>query len=140
MQTYKTVFHALQAANAAQWLHLELTMAQLKALMALSKGDGETVGSMADALEIGLSASSQLTERLVQHGLVERRDDPSDRRRALVHLSPAGEQLVTRLRQGNEERLRDWLARLEEADLQALVQGLRALAAVASARREAVRP
>ncbi len=47
---------------------------------------GEMLGSPA--------AASQMVERLVQAGLVERVESPGDRRVRLVHLTPRGQQAV----------------------------------------------
>lgn len=124
-----------ESVTLASWLELDLTMAQLKGLLALATSQNCTVGHVARRLRIGRSAASLLVDRMVQDGLVERTEDPEDRRRALLRLSVRGEELMARLRQGREERnpLPGWLARLSDQDLQALVQGLRALAAEASA-------
>ncbi len=49
------------------------------------------IGTLADASN---AAASQLVERLVQQGLVERREDPENRRNKLVTLSQKGEALI----------------------------------------------
>lgn len=116
-------------------LELDLSMAQLKGIVILATSKNCTVSQVAEQLQIGRSAASLLMDRMVVDGLVERREDPEDRRRTLLGLSQRGEELVTRLRQGRAERnpLPAWLANVNDHDLQALVQGLRALAKEASA-------
>lgn len=132
MQAQREIGHALHAAADPAWLHLDLTMAQLKALFVLAD-DALTVGQLADTLGIGKPAASILVERLVQLGLVARTEDAQDRRRALVSLTAEGADLATRLRQGGRDRLRFWLDQLSADDLDALVQGLQALVSIATA-------
>jgi len=63
--------------------------------------------------------------------VVTRTEDPTDRRRTLVDLTPTGVELIARLRQGNEAHFRALIERLTENDLNALAQGIEALALAA---------
>jgi DNA-binding MarR family transcriptional regulator len=128
----RTVFRAMHAATEPAWLQLDLTMSQVKGLFALANGGALTIGALGGALGIGPPGASLLVNRLVHLGLVERAEDPADRRRALVRLTGRGEELVLGLRQGRRERLRAWLAQLSDADLAALSRGLCAMAVVAA--------
>ncbi|HEU5430927.1 MAG TPA: winged helix DNA-binding protein, partial [Thermomicrobiales bacterium] len=78
---------------------------------------------------IAQPTASLLVERLTRLGLVERSDDPDDRRRTLVQPTPAGERFLTSWRGDVHERLAARLAHLSDDDLVALIRGLRALAA-----------
>jgi DNA-binding MarR family transcriptional regulator len=122
-------------ARAQDWTGLDLSVAQLKVVMMLAHSGGAmTVSRMADLLGVRQPTASYLIERLVQGGLVERAEDAEDRRRTLVRLTPAGEQLVGRLL-GFAGLLQRWMSALDDADLVALRQGLGALLEIA--RREA---
>ena len=127
-------FHAIQQSalqdTADEWLRTNLTMAQIKALLALQHTDGTTVGSLADRLQIGLSAASIVVDKLVQLGMLHRHEDPQDRRRTLVELTPRARQLLLRLQQGRREVLENLLAQLSDEDYAALLQGVEALARV----------
>lgn len=125
----------LQEAALPTLLDLNISMAQLKGLVALGRSHTSTVSELAEQLRIGRSAASLLADRLVVDGLVERAEDTEDRRRTVLRLSQRGEALLTQLRQGRAERnpLPTWLAKLGDHDLVALVQGLQALAAEALA-------
>ncbi len=127
---YGQVFRAVQATSDPLWMELDLSMAQLKGLVALRSGGPMTISHFAEVLGVGKPAASMLADGLVRHGLADRADDPVDRRRTLVHLSPRGEDLVARLRQGGRERLRAWLDQLDDSDLEGLARGLAALAGV----------
>lgn len=125
--------------------HQDLTMAQFRALIVLEREAPLAVGELGDRLGVGLPAASRLVERLVNDGLVERWDDPSDRRRALVHPAPRGLEAMAQMNQGREmmvQRMHSIVARLDRDELVHLHAGLTALAAAAAAARleETVRP
>lgn len=128
----RVVYRTLLGSAMRDWIELDLSMGQLKSLMALATHQGLNITGLAELLGIGKPTASILVDRLVQMGYVERREDPTDRRRAIVAPSTAGSELVARLRQGGEgQRMARWLARMAPADLEALTHGLRALAAIA---------
>lgn len=137
LAAHREIMRALHASAASCWLELELTMAQLRALMALADDSPSSIGSVAETLQIGLPTASHLVDRLVVAGLAERAEDPTDRRRTLARLSPAGEELIVRLRQGGREHLHAWLRQLDETDLVALRAGLRAIQRIAAQERAA---
>jgi DNA-binding MarR family transcriptional regulator len=137
MHSQKCIASAMHASAEPLWLHLDLTMAQLKGLFVLADNP-TTIGQVAAALAIGKPAASILVDRLVQLELAERIEDPLDRRRTIARLTASGQELAARLREGGRDRIRAWLERLSDEDLAALVQGLRALAAAATAGQDAV--
>jgi DNA-binding MarR family transcriptional regulator len=128
----RTVFFALQAATTDLWLNLELTMNQLKALFSLSHYGDLTMSAFATTLNVGKASASVLVEQLVHRGLVARTEDPADRRRSVVRLTPDGLEAITRLRIGGEAPMRRWLHALSPDDFQALMRSSQVLAAVAA--------
>jgi DNA-binding MarR family transcriptional regulator len=73
--------------RAGDW---DMTMAQMRALMAVGYESGCTMGELASRLGIGVSAATGLVDRLVERGALERESDPADRRVVRVRISPAG--------------------------------------------------
>ena len=130
----QALYGAIQRVNKPDWLHLDLTMGQLKTLMALASEDaahdGVNVSALAETLGAGKPKTSILVDQLVQLGYVQRTEDSEDRRRTLVTLTPIGDELVTRLQRGGNERMTRWLSQMSEDDLAALTRGLTALAAI----------
>lgn len=133
LAAYQSLIHALHAASAPQWLDLEISMAQLKVLMAVARVEHCPVGKVADTLSVGLPTASHLVDKLVVAGLARRTEDPEDRRRTLVSLTDSGRELLTRLRQGGRDQLQSWITKLDAEDAAALRRGLQALADVAGA-------
>ena len=140
LDLYRTALRALHELGAPAWYQVELSLAQLKALFTLVDAGSMPIGGVAGRLGIGLPAASSLVDRLVDQGLVKRREDPLDRRRTLAEPTAAGEALAQRLRHGSREALRAWLEQMEHDDLEALVRGLTAMVAVAQAPLAAAAP
>jgi MarR family transcriptional regulator, organic hydroperoxide resistance regulator len=129
----RRLMQAMHASADPAWLHLDLTMGQLKALFALADA-ALSVGRLADRMGLSQPTVSQLVDRLVQLGLAARTEDPDDRRRACVSLTEQGRARITRLREGGEDRWRALLGQLADEDLAAWTRGLEALARVAAER------
>jgi DNA-binding MarR family transcriptional regulator len=95
-------------------------------LIALSRGP-HSVGQLADALGVSPPAATQLVDRLVEHGMVERRHGTADRRVVLVDYAPQMREVALRLMEVRRRRLAEAFARLTDEEARAFVKGLRAL-------------
>lgn len=71
-----------------------LSMPQFSILMQLHHKGSCGMSEISERFEISNAAASQLVEKLVQAGYLERAEDPSDRRAKLLKLSPSGVKLV----------------------------------------------
>src|SRR6201992_2440917 len=81
------------------------TRAQWVVLFRLRQQEGLSQVDLADALELQPISLVRLLDRLVEHGLLERRHDPKDRRANRLFLTASGKQLVDDL-----DSLRDAIA------------------------------
>src|SRR6185312_7523648 len=81
------------------------TRAQWIVLFRLREQEGLSQVDLADVLELQPISLVRLLDRLVEHGLLERRHDPKDRRANRLFLTPRGRQLVDDL-----DGLRDAIA------------------------------
>jgi DNA-binding MarR family transcriptional regulator len=70
------------------------TRAQWIVLFRLREQEGLSQVDLADVLELQPISLVRLLDRLVEHGLLERRHDPKDRRANRLFLTPLGRQLV----------------------------------------------
>ncbi len=125
-----------------------LSMPQFGLLMRLYYGGGCEVHDLGKHMDVSSAAASQLVDRLVQSGLVQRTEDPEDRRARQVTITAKARTLIDR---GMEEMYR-WVDELvrglngEERDLAlralpALIQAEQKLPTIhrTSAARDAIR-
>jgi DNA-binding MarR family transcriptional regulator len=98
------LMRALCPLVTAAWLETELTMAQLKTLSLLHARGRASGREVARALGVGPSAVSQLVDRLVGEGYVQREEDRDDRRVTWLVPTARGraaiEQMVGTRREG----------------------------------------
>jgi DNA-binding MarR family transcriptional regulator len=94
---------------------LELTLPQAQVLRVLRRGPLQT-GQLAAEMKISAPAITQLTDRLIRKGLIERHAAVDDRRCVIVALSEEGRQLVDRFRERRREIFDEALAELSEAE------------------------
>ena len=71
-----------------------LSMPQFGILMHLYYSNNCGISLLGEHMDISAPAASQLVDRLVQHGLVERTEDPNDRRAKQLTLTPKGRELI----------------------------------------------
>jgi DNA-binding MarR family transcriptional regulator len=69
-----------------------------------------------------------IVDRLVEQGLVSRRENPENRRMSVLQPTEKGEALLASLRERTIGQLSELLTRLSEEQLSTLAQGLRFLA------------
>jgi len=80
-------------------------MPQMSALFHLHHGNECGVSNMGEYLGVTNAAASQMIDRLVQNGLVERTEDPTDRRVKQLKLTGKGSSLI----QEGVELRRRWI-------------------------------
>ena len=85
-----------------------LSMPQFSILMQLHYKGACGMSAISERFDVSAAAASQLVEKLVQAGYLERTEDPSDRRAKLLKLSANGAKLVEA---GIQERYR-WMDEL----------------------------
>jgi DNA-binding MarR family transcriptional regulator len=89
--------------------------------------DGSSVEVLADAMRVSHSRAVRVVDRLEAAGLARRESDPSDGRRALVWLEPAGRELAERALDARSRVLHSALAELAADDVRDLERLLGAL-------------
>src|SRR5436309_5082286 len=100
------------------------TRAQWIVLFRLRQQEGLSQVDLAEVLELQPISLVRLLDRLVEHGLLERRSDPKDRRANRLFLTASGRQLVEDL-----DSLRDAIATdvLQDVPADAIESSLKTL-------------
>ena len=110
-----------------------LTMTQLR-LLGLLVQRHQLPSELARRLEITPATASEIVDLLVRRGLVERCDQPADRRCTPLQTTPTGLSQWKAARERSLEALRELLSGLESSELSALERGLEALLALVHGR------
>lgn len=101
-----------------------LSMSQMGTLLFLHRHETCAVSDIGEYLGVTAAASSQLLNRLVDEGLIERSEDPQDRRHKLLALTPAGRKTVEeamQIRQSWLVQLAKTLSPSEQAEVEVSV-------------------
>ena len=108
---------------------LDVTPAQVKVLIQLSRHEQMSVGEIADALFVSMPAASEIVDRLVDTGHLVRRSDPADRRRVIVSATLESQLAISRLVELRRTQVRKALLRLPPEERPVAVHTLKALIA-----------
>lgn len=108
-----------------------VTLPQLRVLVMVASRGGLNLGAVAAGLGVHPSNATRAVERLVVAGLLDRRDDPADRRNLLLELTERGRALVERVMDERRASIAAILDRMPAGRRRSLVPVLRSFAAAA---------
>lgn len=101
-----------------------LSMSQFGILMQLQHQHGCGVLDISNRMRISGPAASQLIDKLVQGGLLERAEDPHDRRAKRLQLSSAGLALLQASQAARHATIEAFIQQLDPAELQQVSQAM----------------
>jgi DNA-binding MarR family transcriptional regulator len=128
MRTLWALDHGLQSASKGMSTRLGVTGPQRLVVRMVGRYPHISAGDLARLLHVHPSTLTGVLQRLEARELIERRPDPADQRRALLHLTAAGRR-VDSVRGGTvEATVRKVLARLPPSQVKATMTVLSALA------------
>lgn len=98
----------------------------IQILIALARGP-HAVGRLAEVLGVSTPAVSQLVDRLVESGIVERRHSEGDRRVVLVDYAPGEKEIARRIVEARRRPLEWTVSRMTDDEAQAFLKGMKLL-------------
>jgi long-chain acyl-CoA synthetase len=104
-------------------VEVDLSLPQYRVLAFIAEGPA-VASALAGKLAVSRPSVTALIDGLVARGLVERRPDPSDRRRVDHRLTDAGEAALVRADAAVDRRLRSLAGHLPPDDAAAVLDGL----------------
>lgn len=110
-----------------EWLHLNLTMPQLKVALLLFTSGSARMSLIASELGVTMATATGVMDRLVERGLVLREGDPADRRVVMCRLSDDGDKLISGLWQISQDQLGQMMRALSPKQLRLIAEALDAL-------------
>jgi DNA-binding MarR family transcriptional regulator len=102
-----------------------ISTVQLRALRVIRALAGANLARLAERLDVGMSTTSRLVDRLVAAGLVDRRPSPRTRREVTVTLSRRGDAVLDRYDALRLQELRRSVAAVEPGARAQLLSALR---------------
>jgi DNA-binding MarR family transcriptional regulator len=118
------------------WSDRGLTMPQVRVLFELVESGDRPAGELAEALSVAPPTVTGLTDRLVKQGLVERREDPRDRRVVRLALTEEGRALTMEIAEKSKAYLLDVFEHVQAGQLETICVALEELAAANTRLRE----
>jgi DNA-binding MarR family transcriptional regulator len=102
-------------------------MTQVRVLYTLQVEDGLAAGELAERLNVRPSTVTRIVDRLVRNKLVAREVDDSDRRLVRHRLTKKGADVFRELQSMGRERLTRVFDRLDDKQVERVVEALRDL-------------
>jgi len=127
LQLTDKVFRQLLPILPMEWIHLNLTISQLKVVLLLFITGHLRMGDIASELGVSLATATGVVDRLVERNLLIRNGDPDDRRVVLCQLSNDGEKIIRDLWQLSQKRAGDLMIALDTPQLLLISEALQAV-------------
>lgn len=101
-----------------------LSLSQLRVLGFLERCPEASLSEVADYFDVSRSSMSAMIERLVQRSLVNRLEDPKERRRVSLTLTTTGAEYLHQVYEVIRSQLADVLETLSDAQLYQVMEGI----------------
>lgn len=105
----------------------EMSVPQYRTLGFVYRNDGASLSELADHVGLTLSTMSTLVDGLAAQGLVNRREDPEDRRRMTLTLTELGRNRHEAARDAALISLREMLRQLSPSDRATVTRAMQVL-------------
>ena len=106
---------------------VQVSPGHIQVLIALTRGP-RSVGKLAEEREVSPPATTQLVDKLAEHGMVHRHGDPEDRRVVLVDYVEGMHEVARCIVEDRRRPLQAAMSQMTDEKALAFVKGLRLLA------------
>jgi MarR family transcriptional regulator, organic hydroperoxide resistance regulator len=110
--------HTLEA-----WMGLNLTVPQVKSLFFIAHQRTTNLTKLAAALHVTPANVTGIIDRLVEHDLVSRQENPDDRRSLTLRVTEKGDNTIANLRERRASHTTGILSNLAVDELNAILRG-----------------
>jgi DNA-binding MarR family transcriptional regulator len=100
-------------------------LVQFRILVVVAGRGSLSLGQLADAAHLHISKASRMCDRMVSMGLLNRADDPANRRQLILTLTPAGRRVVQTVMGRRRAAITPILKRMSKQQRAVLVSALR---------------
>jgi DNA-binding MarR family transcriptional regulator len=125
-ELFERVISQVRPASSEERFDIELTVSQWRTLVFLKEGP-KRMSEIAAYLDVALPTSTAMIDRLVSKQLVERVNDPTDRRIVSCRLTTQGQKALDRFWSIGLKKLENVVAILTLEELEAVLYGIRLL-------------
>lgn len=124
------------AASSLASVSDDVSLAQYRVLVLIDGHGPQTVGQLAQSLDVNPSTVTRVCDRLADKKLIRRHTPPTDRRIILVELSARGRRLIEQVMNRRQRYIDQTLTRMTGESRQRLVVSLTEFLAAAGAFSE----
>ncbi|HEU5267939.1 MAG TPA: MarR family winged helix-turn-helix transcriptional regulator [Jatrophihabitans sp.] len=131
VEAIMTASRVLMAVSAESLAAADETVTpqQVRALVAIASQGTMTATGFAAALGVHASSATRMCDRLVAVGLLDRRDDPADRRYLMLDLTERGRAVVAAIMRQRRTIIKQILTRIPEGERPAVTAAFQRFAA-----------
>ena len=134
-QLFESIHEFFSACTSAgdsesvdHFVELELSLSQVKAIFVLAHaGEALPINVLADRIRLSVAATGRIVDLLVTAGMVERHENPADRRVKLVTVTQTGRDATDAHIEAKKAAMRTQIDRLTTAEADVLVAAFQPL-------------
>ena len=132
---FQRIFSMGESGSLDRMIELDVSFTQARTMFLLAHTDGPLpITEIAAQLGLSVAATGRNVDQLVKLGIVERQENPDDRRVKLVSLSPAGFEIADQQIEQKRRAVRTFVERLSSTEAENLTRALRPILAGESLR------
>ena len=132
---FQRIFSLAESGSMDRMIELDVSFTQARTMFLLAHTDRPlAINAIAAQLGLSVAATGRNIDQLVKLGIVERQENPDDRRVKLVSLSPQGFEIADQQIEQKRQAVRKFVDRLSATEAENLTQALRPILAGDSLR------